>query len=168
MANTAPNTVEEPRPKVNIKVIVGIMLAGAFVAILNQTLLVTALPHIMRDLKIDATAAQWLTTIFMLVNGIMIPITAYLIDKFNTRALFITSIGLFALGTLIAAISPTFGVTARRSRDSSSRCRYRYAAYADRIPRYFPERKPWGSDGDDRSRYFVCTGDRADTIGLGR
>ncbi len=104
------NTVEEPRPKVNIKVIVGIMLAGAFVAILNQTLLVTALPHIMRDLQIDATAAQWLTTIFMLVNGIMIPITAYLIDKFNTRALFITSIGLFALGTLIAAISPTFGV----------------------------------------------------------
>ncbi|GGJ08230.1 MDR family MFS transporter [Paenibacillus hunanensis] len=110
MANTTANPVEEPRPKVNIKVIVGIMLAGAFVAILNQTLLVTALPHIMRDLKIDATAAQWLTTIFMLVNGIMIPITAYLIDKFNTRALFITSIGLFALGTLIAAISPTFGV----------------------------------------------------------
>ncbi|MEW4369467.1 MDR family MFS transporter [Paenibacillus kandeliae] len=103
------NAVTEPRPKLNIGLIVGIMLAGAFVAILNQTLLVTALPHIMRDLNIDATAAQWLTTIFMLVNGIMIPITAYLIDKFNTRALFITSIGLFAIGTLIAAISPSFG-----------------------------------------------------------
>ncbi|WP_458118918.1 MDR family MFS transporter [Paenibacillus sp. Z6-24] len=100
---------QQPQPKVNVKLIVGIMLAGAFVAILNQTLLVTALPHIMRDLNIDATAAQWLTTIFMLVNGIMIPVTAYLIDKFNTRALFITSIGLFALGTLIAAISPNFG-----------------------------------------------------------
>ncbi|WP_046227904.1 MDR family MFS transporter [Paenibacillus dauci] len=100
---------QQPQPKVNIKLIVGIMLAGAFVAILNQTLLVTALPHIMKDLNIDATAAQWLTTIFMLVNGIMIPVTAYLIDKFNTRALFITSIGLFALGTLIAAISPNFG-----------------------------------------------------------
>lgn len=97
------------KPKLNITLIVAIMLAGAFVAILNQTLLVTALPHIMADLNIDATAAQWLTTIFMLVNGIMIPVTAYLIDKFSTRALFITSVGLFALGTLIAAVSPNFG-----------------------------------------------------------
>ncbi|WP_322922882.1 MDR family MFS transporter [Paenibacillus campi] len=104
------NTVAEPQPKLNVKVIVAIMLAGAFVAFLNQTLLVTALPHIMRDLNIGATSAQWLTTIYMLVNGIMIPITAYLIDKFNTRALFLTSIGLFALGTLIAAISPSFGI----------------------------------------------------------
>lgn len=104
------NNISTPnKPKLNITLIVAIMLAGAFVAILNQTLLVTALPHIMSDLNIDATAAQWLTTIFMLVNGIMIPVTAYLIDKFSTRALFITSVGLFALGTLIAAVSPNFG-----------------------------------------------------------
>lgn len=67
----------------NRSVIVGILLAGAFVAILNQTLLITALPHIMNDFNIDANKAQWLTTSFMLTNGILIPITAFLIEKFT-------------------------------------------------------------------------------------
>jgi EmrB/QacA subfamily drug resistance transporter len=94
----------------SIKVIMTVLLAGAFVAILNQTLLATALPHIMADLKIDATKAQWLTTVFMLVNGIMIPVTAFLIGKFSTRGLFLTAMGLFAIGTGVAAISPTFSL----------------------------------------------------------
>ncbi|OYD07777.1 hypothetical protein CHM34_09935 [Paludifilum halophilum] len=54
--------------------VVAVLLIGAFVAILNQTLLTTAIPPIMDDLNITANTAQWLTTVFMLVNGIMIPI----------------------------------------------------------------------------------------------
>ncbi|MFC4736800.1 MDR family MFS transporter [Bacillus daqingensis] len=88
--------------------LVAVLLTGTFVAILNQTLLVTAIPPIMRDLGIDANTAQWLNTIFMLVNGIMIPITAFLIGKYTTRALFMTAMSLFALGTLIAGLSPNF------------------------------------------------------------
>lgn len=79
------NTSIEQKP-FNRSVIVGILLAGAFVAILNQTLLITALPHIMRDFNVDANQAQWLTTSFMLTNGILIPITAFLIEKFTSRA----------------------------------------------------------------------------------
>ncbi|MDX8045794.1 MDR family MFS transporter [Gracilibacillus sp. S3-1-1] len=87
-----------------------VLMSGAFVAILNQTLLGTALPHIMEDLQIDAATAQWLQSIFMLVNGIMIPVTAFLIERFTTRALFLTAMGSFALGTLVAAIAPSFSV----------------------------------------------------------
>ncbi|MDQ0159395.1 DHA2 family efflux MFS transporter permease subunit [Alkalibacillus salilacus] len=86
-----------------------VLISGAFVAILNQTLLGTALPHIMRDLQIDESTAQWLQSIFMLVNGVMIPVTAFLIGRFTTRALFLTAIGSFAVGTLLCAIAPTFG-----------------------------------------------------------
>ena len=86
----------------------GIMLFAAFITILNQTLLTPALPSIMRDMNIDAATAQWLTTGFMLVNGIMIPITAYLIDRFTTRQLFFVSMTLFAAGTALAAASTTF------------------------------------------------------------
>ncbi len=86
----------------------GIMLFAAFITILNQTLLTPALPSIMRDMNIDAATAQWLTTGFMLVNGIMIPITAYLIDRFTTRQLFFVSMALFAAGTALAAASTTF------------------------------------------------------------
>ncbi|MFD2630174.1 DHA2 family efflux MFS transporter permease subunit [Oceanobacillus kapialis] len=86
-----------------------VLISGAFVAILNQTLLATALPHIMADLQLDANVAQWLQSIFMLVNGIMIPITAFLIGRFTTRGLFLTAMGVFALGTVICAIAPNFG-----------------------------------------------------------
>lgn len=101
---------EESEPKFNRTLLVAVILAGAFVVILNQTLLNTAIPKIMADLSISANTAQWLTTGFMLTNGVMIPVTAFLIEKFSTRQLFLTAMSLFAAGTLIAAIAPSFPV----------------------------------------------------------
>ncbi|WP_419158082.1 DHA2 family efflux MFS transporter permease subunit [Rossellomorea sp. BNER] len=86
------------------------MLLGAFVAILNQTLMNVALPEMMIDLEISANTAQWLTTGYMLVNGVLIPVTAFLIERFTTRQLFLTSMGLFAAGTLICAVAPDFSI----------------------------------------------------------
>ncbi|RNF39709.1 DHA2 family efflux MFS transporter permease subunit [Planococcus salinus] len=90
--------------------LLAVLMAGVFVAILNQTLLATALPHIMADLEINENTAQWLTTVFMLVNGVMIPVTAFLIGKFSTRALFLTAMSLFAAGTIVCALAPGFPV----------------------------------------------------------
>ncbi len=87
-----------------------VLISGAFVAILNQTLLGTALPKIMEDLMLDENTVQWLQSVFMLVNGIMIPITAFLIGKFTTRSLFLTAMSIFSLGTLAAALSHSFGL----------------------------------------------------------
>lgn len=87
-----------------------VLISGAFAAILNQTLLATALPHIMRDLSLDENTAQWLQSIFMLVNSIMIPITAFLIQRYTTRGLFLTAMGIFAIGTVICAVAPNFTV----------------------------------------------------------
>nr|WP_034679593.1 MDR family MFS transporter [Priestia megaterium] len=94
--------------EINKLPIVIVLITGAFLAILNQTLLATAIPHIMEDLELTENTAQWVTTIFMLVNGIMIPITAFLIETFTTRRLFITAMSTFAIGTFICAISPNF------------------------------------------------------------
>ncbi|MCG3420619.1 DHA2 family efflux MFS transporter permease subunit [Oceanobacillus jordanicus] len=90
------------------KPIIFVMVMGAFVAILNQTLLNIALPVMIVDMDMSANAAQSLTTIFMLVNGILIPITAFLMEKFSTRHLFLTAMSLFALGTLICGLSFSF------------------------------------------------------------
>ncbi|WP_435303595.1 MDR family MFS transporter [Staphylococcus agnetis] len=86
------------------------MLLSAFVAMLNQTILNTALPAMIVDLGIPETTAQWLITGFMLVNGIMIPLTAFLIDKYSTRQLYIFSMAAFLLGSVIAAMAPSFAV----------------------------------------------------------
>lgn len=84
------------------------MIIGAFVAILNQTLLATALPMIMDDLHITAATGQWLTTAFLLTNGIMIPITALLIEKISSKTLFITAMTVFTIGTIIASVAGSF------------------------------------------------------------
>ncbi|WP_067729674.1 DHA2 family efflux MFS transporter permease subunit [Oceanobacillus damuensis] len=90
--------------------IIFVMVLGAFVAILNQTLLNVALPVMIVDMGMTANAAQSLTTIFMLVNGILIPITAFLMERFSTRHLFLTAMSLFAIGTLICGVSFSFPV----------------------------------------------------------
>ncbi|MBD1383334.1 MDR family MFS transporter [Metabacillus arenae] len=90
--------------------IVTLLLAGAFISILNQTLMITAIPPIMEEMKITANSAQWLTTVFMLVNGIMIPVSAFLLERFTTRQLFITAMSIFAFGTLVAGLAPNFGM----------------------------------------------------------
>ncbi|MED4475362.1 MDR family MFS transporter [Oceanobacillus caeni] len=92
----------------NRKTIVALLLAGAFISILNQTLMITAIPPIMEEMGITANTGQWLTTVFMLVNGIMIPISAFLLERFTTRQLFITAMSIFAIGTLISGIAPNF------------------------------------------------------------
>ena len=90
--------------------IVLVMLISAFVAMLNQTILNTALPAIIKGLNITETTAQWLITGFMLVNGIMIPLTAFLMDKYTTRKLYIFSMAAFLIGSIIAALSPGFEI----------------------------------------------------------
>lgn len=85
-----------------------ILMAGLFLAILNQTLLNVAMPHLMTEFNVSATTIQWLTTGYMLVNGVLIPLSAFLIMRFGGRSLFLTAMLLFTAGTLICGISPNF------------------------------------------------------------
>lgn len=87
-----------------------VIVIGTFVTILNQTLVTPALPSIMEDTHVDAATAQWLTTGFTLVNAIMIPITAYLQDRFSVKKLFVFSMSVFCVGTALCAWGPNFGV----------------------------------------------------------
>lgn len=90
---------------------IAILVVGAFVAFLNNTLLNVALPTIMLDLGIeDYSTIQWLSTGYMLVTGVLVPASAFLITRFKNRHLFIASMAIFTLGTFLAAIAPSFGV----------------------------------------------------------
>ncbi len=91
-------------------VMIVLLLAGTFITVLNQTVVAPALPSIMNDMSINAATGQWLTTGFTLVNAIMIPVTAFLIDRFPIRNLFLFSMSVFALGSLCAAWGPNFSV----------------------------------------------------------
>ncbi|AMQ08049.1 MULTISPECIES: DHA2 family efflux MFS transporter permease subunit [Sporosarcina] len=89
---------------------IAILFIGAFVALLNNTLLNVALPTIMVEFDVKPSVVQWLTTGYMLINGILIPASAFFIQKFTNRRLFLTAMVLFTLGTILAMIAPSFGV----------------------------------------------------------
>lgn len=90
---------------------IAVMFIGTFVAFLNNTLLNIALPTIMQDFNIqDYATVQWLSTGYMLVSGILIPASAFLITRFKTRNLFILSMLIFTIGTAMAAFAPSFGI----------------------------------------------------------
>lgn len=89
---------------------IAILFVGAFIAFLNNTLLNVALPTIMVEFDVKPSMVQWLTTGYMLVNGILIPASAFFVQRFTNRKLFITAMVLFTLGTLLAVIAPEFWV----------------------------------------------------------
>ena len=68
---------------------------GWIFGLLNETLLVTALPSIMKDFEISYTQVQWLTTAFLLTNGIVIPLSALVIQRYTTRQVFLVGISIF-------------------------------------------------------------------------
>lgn len=91
-------------------VMVVVFLAGTVFAVLNQTLLSPALPTIMADLHVDATTVQWLTSGYSLTEAVIIPFAAYFIGRFSTRQLFLGGMTLFTLGSLCAALAPSFPI----------------------------------------------------------
>lgn len=88
-----------------------ILFVGAFVSFLNNSLLNVALPSMMIDLGIENySTIQWLATGYMLVSGVLIPASAFLLTRFSNRTLFIMSMTIFTIGTAIAAYAPSFGL----------------------------------------------------------
>lgn len=99
------DTIKKPH---NINLMAGIIMIGTFVMVLNQTILFTALPHIMKDFNINASTVQWLSTAYMLTNGVLIPTTAFLSERFSTRQLFIGAMCMFLIETSIAVFANNF------------------------------------------------------------
>lgn len=88
------------------RLVISLLLVATFVVILNETIMAVALPRLMDALGASASAVQWLTTAFLLTMAVVIPVTGFLIQRANTRPLFVLAMTLFSLGTLAAALSP--------------------------------------------------------------
>lgn len=89
-------------------VLVAVLLLGTFCVVVNHLMIVTALPGIMHDFHIDADTGQWLTSGFLLTNGIMIPVTGMLMHQINSKRLFMAAMLIFLVGTIIAVSAPNF------------------------------------------------------------
>ncbi|WP_405793904.1 MDR family MFS transporter [Streptomyces sp. NBC_01506] len=92
------------------RVVIGVLLASSFVVVLNETIMTVAIPRLVTELEISVNTAQWLTTAYMLTMAIVIPTTGFIIQRFSTRAVFVTASAVFIGGTLVASVSPGFGL----------------------------------------------------------
>lgn len=86
------------------------LISAGFLCMLNETVLNMALKNLMVQFSITANTVQWLSTGYMLIMGISIPISAYLTQRFTTRQLFLASVVIFILGTIISGAAPTFSI----------------------------------------------------------
>lgn len=103
---TETNTKLNPKDLATITV----LIVSSFVVILNETIMNVALPVLMHEFKVSEEAIQWLATIFMLTMAVVIPATGYLLQRFSTRTVFMMAMGLFSVGTLMAAAAPSFAL----------------------------------------------------------
>ena len=99
----------------NRNLLVLVLIIGSFCTVLNGTLLATALPSIMRSFHISTATAEWLSTAFLLVNGVMIPVSAWLINRFGSRKMYLTAMSVFFIGTvtvgIVIGLAPAIGPT---------------------------------------------------------
>ena len=90
--------------------IMAALLVAGFVGLFSETALNIALGDLSELFSVNATTIQWLATGYFLTLGILVPVTGILMQKFTTRQMFITSISLSIIGTVIAAAAPAFSI----------------------------------------------------------
>lgn len=149
----------------------GLLLAtviiGTFATVLTQTLLATAYPTLMDAFDISTATVQWLTTGFLLVNGIMIPISAWLINRFNSKYLYISAMVIFFIGTWICWQAPNFAILLTGRLVEAVGGRLINAINADHRPFDLPTTTTWGSDGSSWFSNRTSTSDWTNTFWLG-
>ena len=116
--HSAAEPTDLPKPPVvagdklprSVVAVLSILLFTAFVMMLNETTLAVALPAMMADYGITVATAQWLLTGFMLTLAVVMPTTGWMLDRFSTRSVFIFAVIAFLIGTVIAALAPSFAI----------------------------------------------------------
>ncbi|GGO06244.1 lincomycin resistance protein LmrB [Saccharibacillus kuerlensis] len=88
-------------------IMIALLLSG-FIGMFSETALNVALTQLTEDLNVSYATIQWLTTGYLLVLGILVPVSGLLLQRFTTRQLFIAALVFISSGTFIAAIAPTF------------------------------------------------------------
>ncbi|AWH95924.1 MDR family MFS transporter [Dietzia psychralcaliphila] len=92
------------------KRLIALLVAAAFVVILNETIMSVAIPELMGEFAVTAATAQWLTTAFMLTMAVVIPFTGWMLIRLPLRTVFIIAMTTFTLGTLLASLAPVFPI----------------------------------------------------------
>ncbi|MET8759250.1 MDR family MFS transporter [Lentzea sp. NPDC004782] len=90
--------------------VVRLLVLATFVVILNETLMINAIPRLMESMHVTEQAAQWVSTAFMLTMAAVIPITGWFLQRVTTRQGYAIAMGVFLTGTALSAAAPSFAI----------------------------------------------------------
>lgn len=98
--------------RVDLKLILAIVAAGllSFCGVIVETAMNITFPKLMREFALNTATVQWMTTAYLLVVAIIVPISAFLKRRFRTKTLFVTANLLFILGLVVDATATSFPV----------------------------------------------------------
>ncbi|MDI3417801.1 MDR family MFS transporter [Streptomyces luteolus] len=107
------STVIQEQPAVKAggtPTVVRLLVLATFVVILNETIMINAIPRLMDSLHITEQSAQWVSTAFMLSMAAVIPVTGWFLQRVTTRQAYAIAMGVFLAGTALSAVAPSFEV----------------------------------------------------------
>jgi MFS transporter, DHA2 family, lincomycin resistance protein len=90
--------------------VVRLLVLATFVVILNETIMINAIPRLMESFRVTEQSAQWVSTAFMLTMAVVIPITGWFLQRVTTRQAYAIAMGIFLAGTVLSAVAPSFAV----------------------------------------------------------
>lgn len=88
--------------------VLAIMVSGTTAACISQSMMIAALPTIMHEYAVDASLGQLLTTGYIFTLGLISAMTAYLMNRVNSKKLFLTAMGCFVIGCAAALVAPNY------------------------------------------------------------
>ncbi len=106
----APPHSSRPDSKGRAGGMIAVAAAAAFLATFNETFLNVAFTPIMQDFGVNVSTVQWLTTGYLLVAAVFVPVANVLYHRFPTRPLFVAVVALMTIGSVVGALAPTFEV----------------------------------------------------------
>ncbi len=82
-----------------------VALIGAFMAILDSSIVNVAVPTIMSVFNASTNTVQWISTIYLLASGCIVPFSGWMGDRFGIKNLYIGSLIIFVLGSLLCGLA---------------------------------------------------------------
>jgi MFS transporter, DHA2 family, multidrug resistance protein len=100
-----PDSIFHPRHKSYKWILLGNIMIGTFMAVLDATIVNTGLPKIMASFGVGIDKAEWVITAYMLAMAVMLPTSGWLADRFGYKRMYFFGLFLFTLGSLLCGLS---------------------------------------------------------------
>ncbi|MCB4209038.1 DHA2 family efflux MFS transporter permease subunit [Arthrobacter sp. UM1] len=85
------------------------LLIGFFMILVDQTIVTTAMPAIMRGLQTDINGVVWVSSAYLLAYAVPLLITGRLGDRFGSKRMYLAGLTLFTLASLWCGLAPDIG-----------------------------------------------------------